>query len=159
MKVNTPYLAPVVKPFQFKEQKGKWKYVLTSPLKITFPKDYWGPHWFADKDGKIWSTTDQRDWTIREGYAWDGATLAPDFKETIAASCWHDAASQFRHLLCISTALSGGVWNARFAEIIRAQGAPWLASIYHAGLTIGNPVYHAIGSFFGKKPTGQCLFR
>ncbi len=156
MKINDAYLAPVVHPFTFERRPGKWKFILTSPLQITFPKDYWGKHEFADEKNCVWAKAEARDWTISKGYAWDGASCAPDFPETIAASCWHDAAGQFRHLPCIQTALSGGVWNHRFAEIIESQGAPKIATLYYIGLTLGNPVYSLLGKLFGKKPSGRC---
>ena len=151
-------LPSIVGDFRYREPKtGGWKFVLEADLTIRFPKDFWGSHEFADKDGRPWVTTEARDWTISEGYAWDGASFAINFEETLAASAWHDSSGQFRHLRCISKDLTGKIWNDRFADIITAQGAPKIAAVYWFGLFIGNPFYSGIGKLIGNRQTGRCL--
>ncbi len=147
----------IVGEFRYREQPGKWRFVLDEPLRIYFPSDWWGIHELADKDGRVWARTSMRDWEICKGYAWDGSSFAINFKETLAASCWHDAAGQFRHLLCLRPELPGAIWNLRFAQIIAGQGAPKVAALYHAGLMLGNPFYSLAGKLFGAKHSGQCL--
>jgi hypothetical protein len=53
---------------------------------------------FTGRDllGKIWVIIDKRgDVVVKAGYAWDGTTLSPDFKETYYPSLVHDALYQF----------------------------------------------------------------
>jgi hypothetical protein len=147
---------PIVHAFRWHRQGGRWPFVLDTDLRITFG-DNWGWHEFADDGGRVWCRTEGHDWILVAGYAWDGASMAINFPSTIAASCWHDGAGQFRHLGCIKDRLSGGVWNGRFAEIIAGMGAPWVARVYWLGLAIGNPVYGAIGRWLGRKGSGKCL--
>jgi hypothetical protein len=149
-------MKPVVRPFDFVRQPGKWKFRLTTDLVIDFPGHDFGNHIFLDQRGTCRSLAGGDCWVITAGYAWDGASMVPDFPETIAASCWHDSAGQFRHLECLKKNLSGGQWNKFFADIIRAQGAPKIAAIYHFGLVIGNPFYQLAGRLFGAKPEGSC---
>jgi len=150
-------LLPIVHKLAYREQPGRWKFVLTEDLVITFPKDFWGDHYFVDTKGTLRVVTEGRDFVILKGYAWDGSSFAINFDETLAASCWHDAAGQFRQLPCIAPDLPGALWNKRFAEIIEAQGAPRIASFYHFGLILGNPFYSAIGKLIGHKQDGSCL--
>ena len=126
-------------------------------LRITFPQDDWGYHEFADDQGRVWVHTKKHEWIIAPEYAWDGASFALNFESTIPASAFHDSAGQFRHQPCIRESLDGGVWNLRFAEIIEAQGSPWVARLYWFGLTLGNPLYVAAGKLLGIKITGRCL--
>ena len=150
-------LLPIVHPFSYREQPGRWKFVLTSNLRITFPTKFWGTHYFHDQNNVLRAATEDRDFLIGRDYAWDGASFAINFPWTIAASCWHDAAGQFRHLPCIAPELPGAEWNKLFADIIRARGAYKTADLYHFGLTLGNPFYSAIGKLFGSKRQGECL--
>jgi hypothetical protein len=151
-----PFL-PRVGPLFYREQPGRWKFVLEDELHIHFPTKFWGTHDFADQQGRVWASTRGRDWILSEGYAWDGASFAINFEATIAASAWHDAAGQFRCLPCIQYDLPGGQWNELFADIIASQGAPKVAALYWFGLMLGNPFYSAIGKLLGNKSTGQCL--
>jgi hypothetical protein len=149
-------LPAIIGEFRWRNQPGKWRFVLDAPLVIRFPLDWWGKYQFLDDEGKVWCQVDGRDWTISTDYAWDGASFAFDFPSTLAASCWHDCAGQFRHLACIKAELPGWKWNRRFAEIISAQGDTKLAALYHFGLIIGNPFYSFIGKFLGAKNKGVC---
>lgn len=150
-------LPAIIGQFRYREQPGKWRYVLEEPLTIRFPLDWWGRYQFTDDEGRVWSQVDGRDWTIPEDYAWDGASFAINFPSTLAASCWHDAAGQFRHLPCIARELPGSLWNRRFAEIISAQGDQNIAALYHLGLILGNPFYSFFGRLFGAKHSGRCV--
>jgi len=157
----------IVGDFDYREQPGKWRFVLESELWIKCPKDWFGTHEFADAKGRVWSKTIGNYWIISEGYAWDGCSPkfyllgrhwgTPDFEATRAPSCLHDSMGQFRHLACIKDQLTGKVWNERFKEFISEQGAPKNAMIYHAGLVAFNPLHNGLGKLFGAKPTGQCL--
>lgn len=160
-------LPHIVGKFSYREQPGKWRFVLTDDLRIHFPYDFWGYYAFADDRGRIWTYVDGRDWVILKDYAWDGCSPkfffggrhwgTPDFESTRIASCWHDSAGQFRHLPCIKDELPGSKWNTRFKELIKSQGAPGVAFTYHAGLAIGNPFYQAIGNLLGSKRSGRCM--
>ncbi len=150
-------LPTIIGEFRYREQPGRWRFVLEAPLTIRFPLDWWGKYQFLDDEGRVWSQADGRDWTIVAGYAWDGASMAPNFPSTMAASCWHDSAGQFRHLPCIASELPGGKWNKRFAQIIAAQGGTKVAALYHLGLILGNPFYSLIGKILGAKRGGKCV--
>ena len=147
---------PIVAPFTYREQPGRWKFVLTSDLVIYFPSKFFGDHRFMDKTEQPWVDIQGRKWTIYRDYAWDGASCAINFTTTLAASAWHDACGQFRHLPCLQPIITGGEWNRLFADIIRSQGAPRIAALYHFGLILGNPFYSALGKLIGHKPTGTC---
>ena len=156
----------VVSEFWYREQPGRWRFVLDQPLTIRFPLDHWGKHAFHDEKGTCWVRTEGSDWIISAGYAWDGSSPkffawgrhwgTPDFHSTRAASAWHDAAGQFRHLLCIADKLPGSLWNRRFADIIRGEGSPAIAALYGGALAIGNPFYNLAGRVLGAKPSGNC---
>jgi len=150
-------LPAIIGEFSYREQPGKWRFVLEKPLTIRFPLDWWGKYQLADDEGRVWSKVDGRDWTIVAGYAWDGASFAINFPSTLAASAWHDAAGQFRHLPCIASELPGWKWNRRFSEIISAQGDKGIAALYLLGLIIGNPFYSVIGKILGAKRGGRCI--
>lgn len=159
-------LLPELKsPLSYREQRDRYRFVLTAPLTIYFPKEFFPRVKWIDQYGEIWVRTDGREWTISEGYAWDGCSPkvfafgkfwgTPDFRSTLAASCWHDSAGQCRLDPCMRPELPGWKWNERFAEIIAAQGCPKLARVYHLGLTLGNPLYAALGRLSGAEARSQ----
>ena len=59
-----------------------------------------GEHDFRDTEGRCWLQIRGSVIHIREGYAWDGATCAPDFPDVIVASLCHDVLCQFREVPC-----------------------------------------------------------
>lgn len=162
-----PEIYPVVLgDFRYRENPGRWRFVLEEDLRIRFPLDYWGEHRFHDQKGTLRVSTSGNVWTIHKGYAWDGCSPkiflfgrhlgTPDFEATRAASAWHDSAGQFRHLECTKQQIPGGVWNRRFGDIIRGQGSDLVASAYVAGLTLGNPFYQLLGKLAGGSARGRC---
>ena len=66
-----------------------YKYKLDKPLRLHSKElqgYFFNNEWISIVNGYI---------TIREGYSWNGCTLAPDFETTLDASCVHDAMYQF----------------------------------------------------------------
>lgn len=77
----------------------KWDYVLTSDLPVITPWEL-GNHDFRDEFGNVWLQTRGKLLVVKKGYAWDGASCAPDFADVLPASCAHDALIQFRDVVC-----------------------------------------------------------
>jgi len=149
-------MLPYVRPFSYEKTRGKYKFVLTSELSIYFPGVIFGQHEYCDPKGLVWLKTSGSECIIPAGFAWDGASLVPDFASTIAASCWHDVTGQFRHDPCLASTLPWSAWNRIFADIIRSQKSPKVAAVYHFGLILGNKPYQLIGRLFGYRPSGHC---
>ena len=76
---------------------SKYKYILEEDFHyqlegIRLEKDFMG----KDKKGRLWVFITQNGILgILKGYAWDGATLAPDYPEIYEATLVHDALYQF----------------------------------------------------------------
>jgi len=104
-------------------------------------------------------------WTILAGYAWDGASPkafffgrhwgTPDYKCTRAATCWHDAAGQFRHLDPLRKNLSTGKWNKVFRDIIVSEGGKNVGPLYLFGLQVGGPFYQLAKTIAGQRNHGR----
>lgn len=91
-------------------RRSKWKYVLDEPLVDTA-----APRAPADFDNawlRIRAATADSTISIRAGYAWDGCTMAPDWRGTQAASCLHDAIYQFAEAIAAA-------WGWRLARVLR----------------------------------------
>ncbi len=104
-----------------------------------------------------WYGVDKEAATIyaREGFAWDGATMFPDFKWILEGSLWHDVL----HLLIAQGAIPVSENNAidkELTQIIRTCGgvgqSHWLArlrahyvkkatGLVHQQVTQARPVY------------------
>lgn len=80
-------------------QHPDYDYVLTSDLERRLPWEL-GNHDFCDDKGRVWLQFRGRLAVVKAGYAWDGASCAPDFPDVIVASCLHDALCQFLHVPC-----------------------------------------------------------
>ena len=151
---------------RYEELSAKYRFRLTDDLTIFFENKTFSDHDFRDQRGILRARVRGREWTILKNYAWDGCSPkfrafgrwwgTPDYAETIAASCWHDSAGQFRGLRCMVTELSGGEWNQTFASIIESEGSARIAKTYLAGLTIGNPFYQIAGKLISKPQKGYC---
>jgi hypothetical protein len=143
---------PEVQEFRYREQPGRWRFVLEEDLAIRLADGNWGRWRFLDACGEERLAVDGLYWIIRKGYAWDGASPkgyflgrhwgTPDFGFTRAATSWHDAAGQFRHLQPLRR-LTTGLWHRIFRDIIVSEGGRATGPIYHLGLQLFNPLYHA----------------
>lgn len=77
----------------------KYDYVLTSDLERRLPWEL-GNHDFCDEKGVLRLQFRGRIAIVKSGYAWDGASCAPDFPDVVIASCLHDALCQFQDVPC-----------------------------------------------------------
>jgi len=119
-------------------RKGEWKYQLTQDYRCATPitgnvvdQEYYS----LDLDGTL---------TIRRGYAWDGATWAPDFKPAMRPSLGHDAFCQMlnRRQIPFSRETQRAVHDFFKVQLLEAGMYGWLAAIYHRGPILadaGNP--------------------
>jgi len=147
-----------VSPLKFSEHPGKWRFRLEAPLVIEFKGMRWGDKNYVDRKGNCWVKTRGSEWEMQPGYMWDGSSPTfhafgrhwgtPDFRHTIAASCWHDASGQCRHNSNLKHKLGWWTWNRLFRDIIVSQGGRVTGPVYHLGLIVGNPFYQALGSVF-----------
>lgn len=155
----------VLHPFRYREQAGRWRFVLEEDLTIrTFEED-WGRWRFYDAGGMLRLIVDGPYWRILSAYAWDGASPkwyflgrhwgTPDFEHTRAATAWHDAAGQFMHLPPLRKQLSAARWHKTFRDIIVSEGGPVTGPAYHLGLRLFNPMYQAAGALFGARKSGR----
>lgn len=72
----------------------KYKFVLEQDYNYIMPIK--GRFFEGIIDGKLWlRITEDGNIFIPKGYAWDGATSAPDFKETYYPTLVHDVLYQF----------------------------------------------------------------
>lgn len=77
----------------------KYDYVLTSDLEYRCPWEL-GNHDFEDEFGNVWLQMRGKLIIVKAGYAWDGASYAPDLPDFVLASCVHDALCNFRDVPC-----------------------------------------------------------
>lgn len=82
--------------------------------------------------------------TIMNGYAWDGATWAPDLRSVVRASLVHDALYQLMRSGKINRLWKDTVDND-FLRIMREDGAGWLARIYYRGMRLGTRIFNIPG--------------
>ena len=80
------------------ERTGKWKYRLLRDCTWVFDEpvfeDDGSVYQFHDADHRLWMTYDAFSQTLHKGYAWDGATCAPD-GVSMDATPPHDGDYQF----------------------------------------------------------------
>lgn len=127
----------------------KWDYVLTSDLPVITPWEL-GNHDFRDEFGNVWLETRGKLLVVKKGYAWDGASCAPDFKDVILASCVHDCLIQFRGVVCFP--LSKAQIDKVFRDLMpRRFLARW---IYWAAVQAFGGVYAALSR--KPKPPVSC---
>jgi hypothetical protein len=126
----------------------KWDYTLTSDLPIITPWEL-GNHDFQDEFGNVWLETRGKLAIVKRGYAWDGASLAPDFKDVILASCAHDALLQFRDVPCFP--LSKAQVDKIFRDLMPYRfAARW---IYWGAVYLFGGAYSKLT---GPGPRGSC---
>ena len=77
----------------------KYDYVLKSDLNLLSSK-YLGNHDYTDEFGRVWVEMRGYSVTIKKEFAWDGASMAPDFKDVVLPSCVHDAFLQAHRAPC-----------------------------------------------------------
>lgn len=119
----------------------KYDYVLTHDLRVRVDK-YLGSHDFQDEFGRVWVEVRGYTITIKAGYAWDGASMAPDFESVIAASCVHDAGCQFLKVTCFP--LSKGEVDGIFLQMMpRKFRLRW---IYWGAVRVFGGVYAALST-------------
>lgn len=126
----------------------KWDYVLTSDLERRMPWEL-GNHDFYDSTGILRLQFRGRLAIIRSGYAWDGASCAPDFPDVIVASCLHDALLQFAGVPCFS--LSKAQIDRAFLDEMPARFV--FRRVYWGAVRAFGGVYAAV---YGSKPSGSC---
>jgi len=158
-------LPRVLSPFRYREQPGRWRFVLIEDLVICFPGKDWGQWRFLDEAGIPRVEVNGKYWRILEQYAWDGASPksfffgrhwgTPDFECTRAATAWHDASGQFLHLQPLKRTLARGEWHRLFRDIIVSQGGRRVGPTYHLGLQLGNGMYQLFGAVLGNTKTGR----
>jgi hypothetical protein len=127
----------------------KYDYVLTSDLVRRLPWEL-GNHDFCDESGNVWLQFRGRLAIVRSGYAWDGASCAPDFPDVIVASCLHDALCQFRDVPCFP--LSKSQIDRAFLDEMPQRFV--FRRIYWGAVRLFGGVY---ATFAGKNPPGKCL--
>lgn len=126
----------------------KWDYVLTSDLPVVTPWEL-GNHDFQDEFGNVWLQMRGKMLIVKKGYAWDGASLAPDFKDVILASCVHDALIQFVRVSCFP--LGKSQIDKIFRDLMPYRfAARW---IYWAAVRMFGGVYAAA---FPGGTSGSC---
>lgn len=113
-------------------------YVLTSDLERRLPWEL-GNHDFRDDKGRGWLQFRGRLAVVHSGYAWDGASCAPDFPDVVIASCLHDALLQFSGAPCfpltksqidrafLDEMPSGFVFRRAYWAAVRAFGGVYAA--------------------------------
>lgn len=95
-----------VTKLDYRKQRGKWKYVLTSPLVSLFDC----PWAKTGKTYQFWMMRGTRDqllgtlyadgaFVMEKDYASDGATFAPDFVSIMREVFFHDIMCQFAQVM------------------------------------------------------------
>jgi hypothetical protein len=127
----------------------KYDYVLTSDLERRLPWEL-GNHDFCDEKGRVWLQFRGRLAVVKKGYAWDGASCAPDFPDVIIPSCLHDALLQFADAPCFP--LSKSQIDRAFLDEMPQRFV--FRRIYWGAVRLFGGVY---ATFAGKNPPGKCL--
>lgn len=128
----------------------KWKYILEAPLQIKLNS-------ITNLKGVFWSVGSRKPTklafinkdllTIQPGYAWDGATCAPDFPGVMRASLVHDAELQFLQIPEYSQYRTVYLIDRLFFDLMKEDKFP-LKEIYFSAVR----TYHIITSTeIGKK--------
>ena len=136
--------------FRYKRCGGaNWKF--ETAVDCIFPLRH-GPEGTFDSEWlKIVTTGKRPTAQVRRAYAWDGATLAPDFKFTIAGSCLHDVLYQYAE--AIATA-----WGWDVQDVLAWADDEFLATMLaqrsrrrwsRLGQTAIALTYYAMVSAFG----------
>ena len=136
--------------FRYKRYEGaNWKFQTVGDCK--FPLRH-GPASAFDGEWLRIVTTGKRPTAqVRDAYAWDGATCAPDFKFTIAGSCLHDVLYQYAE--AIATA-----WGWDVQDVLAWADDEFLATMLaqrsrrrwsRLGQTAIAMTYYAMVSAFG----------
>lgn len=123
----------------------RFDYVLTSDYEVRVPWEC-GNHDFKDAKGRVWLSMRGKLVIVRKGYAWDGATMAPDLPGVVLASCIHDALLQFRDVPCFPLS------KAQIDKVFRDEMPPRLAVrwIYWGAVRAFGGIYGAVR----KPPAG-----
>lgn len=88
-----------------------------------------GNHDFRDAQGRVWLSFRGTVMIVRAGYAWDGASCAPDFPAVLAASGAHDALCQFRRVPCFPLSKSeiDGIFRGLMSRSFLPRWIYWVA--------------------------------
>lgn len=151
---------PVVGSFIYNPGTS-WRFRLSEPLLVKL--DWWlGEHVFEDETGRPWLTIDGNMLKVHEGYAWDGSSPkfsvgnywvgTPDYENSRAGSCVHDACYQFLHLPCFP--LKRLEVDELFREIMASRGFK-LAWIYATAVKVFGPPFYWLGTAQGRR-VGRC---
>ena len=138
-------------PFVFRHDK-KYRYVLEKPLSFTLIGTDFGEHRFEDEKGHCWLYISKDTWLILSGYAWDGASMAPDFRKCLLGTLVHDVGYQFLHIPCFP--LTRIQVDKLFDAIMKHEGF-WLSWIYSRAVMLFGGI-HRNGT---KNRHGHCTIR
>lgn len=113
----------------------KWKYMLTHDYRhvtVISGAEYDGPYVSLNNDGVL---------TLYSGYAWDGMSYAPDWREALRASLVHDALYQLIGL-GVLTMDERAYADTEFKRILIEDGvSPSVAAIcWYAVHVAGGPI-------------------
>ncbi len=124
-----------------------WRYVLSAPLSESEAPS--APAAFHNAWLRIDAGRDRSAIAVAAGYAWDGCTMAPDWRGTLAASCLHDAICQFADAIAAAWG-----WPRRrvlrwgdelFRLRMRRDGAPPLICwLYYWAVRLLGPAYRLL---------------
>lgn len=145
--VHPDALPDAVKPVSW-TRHPEYDYVLTSDLERRMLWEL-GNHDFCDEKGNVWLQFRGRLAIVKKGYAWDGASCAPDFPDVVVASCLHDAFCQFRHVSCFP--LTKGQIDKAFLDEMPPRFI--FRRVYWAAVRAFGGVYAAASR---QKPSGYC---
>lgn len=137
-------------PFVYERSK-KYRYVLLKDLSISFQGMDMGRHLFADQNGRAWLEIDKDTWTIKSGYAWDGASMAPDFPRCLLGTLIHDVGYQFLKVPCFPLTR---IEVDRLFDAVMVFKKFALSWIYSRAVMVFGGLHSKFG---GKKPHASCL--
>lgn len=131
---------------------GKWKYALKHDCQWHSPRLAGATNVVMRFRGQEFARlTGNGALIVRRGYAWDGATSAPDLKSVLNATLLHDVLCQWGRLLKRSGRITRKTTDRVFFEKMVYDGAsPMIAFIYWLGVTLFRPMASLIGHVKGK---------
>jgi hypothetical protein len=129
--------------YRYDPAAPRWKYIVTRPVHFYLP-GLDGDYGIFDAKGETQLSIVHRHFlSILPGYAFDGATYAPDVKKLMKAVALHD-------FLCQAALQHPENWPISRAQADREfllEGlitAPILARIYYAGIRVGGLLHRTL---------------
>lgn len=128
-------------PNEVSYSKGDtYRFRLEKDLTVQFPEFDFGRHRFEDDQGREWLSLQGHSWTLRKGYATDGASPkfkvgsawigTPDPEPSIIATFLHDSGYQFLNVPCFP--LDRKQVDQIFLAVMRAKGFSFAPLYYNA---------------------------